>query len=150
MAAEPSKYARTGWHEFLLPAASEQGDAEFLRIWVEMVDVVPLLRRLAPDSERQRYPNVLAVGEASDAQRTILRLVTMHIFGHPEALRRVSTTRRFANELWQRFHIGASAHSLPYPPVIDQVDLDPGQVCLALPFIVDRTALSLPETGGLA
>lgn len=150
MATEPSKYTRTGWHEFLLPAASEQGHTEFLRVWVDMVDVIPLLRRLAPDGKRQRYPNMLSAGEASDVQRTILRLVTVHIFGHPGAVRRAGATRRFANELWERFHIGPSAHSLPYPPVIDQVDLDPGQVCLALPFIIDRTALSLPESGGLA
>jgi hypothetical protein len=149
MTTQPSKYTRTGWHEFLLPAASEQKHSEFLRVWVDIAAVIPLLQSLAPEGERQRYPDVLSADETFDTQRTVLRLVTLHIFAHPNAVRRVSATRQFANELWERFHIGPPAHSVPYPPAIDQADLDPAQVCLALPFVVDRRALCLPEKGGL-
>lgn len=144
-----SEYLHTGWYEFLLPALSGEGGKEFLRIWIDMADVVRMLRQLDLRYGDRDHPYALNVEEIPDAQRTLLTMMAEHVLTHPEAVRRVAASRRFGSELWERFHIGPSPHSLPYPPVIDQVDLDPPGACLALPYIIDRTALSLPEHGGL-
>ena len=54
------------------------------------------------------------------------------------AARRVAVDRDFAAELAERFGIQPSNYPLPYPTAIDQVDLDMGQVSLALPLVVSR------------
>lgn len=144
-----SKYLHTGWYEFLLPAVSDEGAKEYLRIWIDMEDVVPMLRRLDLKYGDRDHPYALNAADIPDAQRTLLSMAAQHVLAHPEAVRRVAASRRFASELWERFRIGPSPRSLPYPPVIDQVDLDTPKMGLALPYIIDRTALSLPRHGGL-
>jgi hypothetical protein len=144
-----SEYLHAGWYEFLLPAVSGEGAKEYLRIWIDMEDVARMLRQLDLRYGDRDHPYALNAAEIPDAQRTLLTMVAEHVLAHPEAVRRAAASRRFASELWERFRIGPSPRSLPYPPVIDQADLDPAKVCLALPFIIDRAALSLPRHGGL-
>lgn len=144
-----SEYLHTGCYEFLLPAVSGEGAKEYLRIWIDMEDVVWMLRQLDLRYGDRHHPYALNVEQIPDAQRTLLTMVAERVLAHPEAVRRVAAPRRFASELWERFRVGPSPCSLPYPPAIDQVDLDPPKACLALPYIIDRAALSLPQHGGL-
>ncbi len=67
------------------------------------------------------------------------------VLEHPEAVRRVAASRRLAADLADRFGIGPSAYPIRYPQVIDQVDLDPAHIGLALPFILRRDSGAAPE-----
>ena len=141
MTEESGKYLRAGWHEFLVPTVSERGTTEYLRTWIDMADLVPMLRHLDLIYGDREHPYAMNVAEIPDVQRHLLRMVAQHLLASPEAIRRAAVRRRFAEELWSRFQIAPSPRGLPYPPVIDQVDLDPQQVGVALPFILDRSIL---------
>lgn len=136
-----SKYLHTGWHEFLLPVMSLQGRS-YLRIWIDMEEVVPMLRRLDRIYGDEEHPWALRIEEIPDAQRKLLEMIIEHVFERPEAVRRVSAPRQLGAELGERFGVSESQYPIRYPEVIDQVDLDPVQVMLALPFILDREGLS--------
>ena len=136
-----SKYLHSGWHEFFIPVRAEHGSSH-LRIWIDMQDVVPLLRRLDLIYGDEDHPYAMDAREIPDAQRTLLELVMNLAIERPEAVRRAAASRRFARELAERFGIGPSDYPIAYPPAIDQVDLDPAQTMFALPFIVDRDAIA--------
>jgi hypothetical protein len=135
-----SKYLHTGWHEFFIPVRSEHGRTH-LRIWIDMEEVIPLLRQLDLIYGDEDHPYAMDAREIPDAQRTLLQLVTSFAIERPEAVRRAAASRRLATELADRFGIGPSDYPVAYPPAIDQVDLDPTQTMFALPFIVDRDAI---------
>lgn len=135
-----SRYLHSGWHEFLIPVRSDHGRAH-LRIWIEMEDVVPLLRRLDLVYGDEDHPYALDARDIPDAQRMLLALVTDLAIERPEAVRRAAASRQLSRELAERFGIGPSDYPVPYPPAIDQVDLDPAPAMFALPFIVDRDAM---------
>lgn len=136
-----SKYLHSGWHEFFIPVTSRHGGTH-LRIWIEMEDIVPMLRRLDLIYGDKDHPYAIRTEEIPDAQRKLLELVVGHVIERPEAVRRAAASRQFATELAERFGIGPSDYPIQYPPVIDQVDLDPAQVMFALPFILDRDAIA--------
>lgn len=136
-----SEFLNTGWHEFLLPVTTRAGSTEYLRVWVDMNDVVPILRQLDLIYGDREHPYALDLRQIPDAQRTLLQMVATHLLAHPDALRRVASSRAFATELWERFGVAPAARGLPYPPIIDQADLEPHQVAVALPMILDRTVL---------
>jgi hypothetical protein len=138
-----SKYLRAGWHEFLIPAKSGCG-AKYLRVWIEMEDVVTMLRRLDQRYGDEEHPWALRVEDIPHAQQDLLDMVIDHVISRPEAVRRVAADREFAAELAERFGIRASDYPLPYPAAIDQVDLDIGQAALALPFVVSRPTENAP------
>jgi hypothetical protein len=140
-----SKYLHSGWHEFFIPVVSGRGSAH-LRIWVDMEDLVPLLRRLDEIYGDADHPYAIRVEEIPDAQRKLLELLTAHVIERPDAVRRAAASRRLAAELAERFGIGPADYPLRYPPAIDQVDLDPAKTMFALPFILDRQAIA--ATGG--
>jgi hypothetical protein len=135
-----SKYLHSGWHEFFIPVRSEHGNSH-LRVWIDMEDVVPLLRQLDLIYGDEDHPYAMDPREIPDAQRMLLRLVTNLVIERPYAVRRAAGPRRLARELGERFGIGPSEYPVAYPPAIDQVDLDPAQTMFALPFIVDRDAI---------
>jgi hypothetical protein len=137
-------YLRTGWHEFLLPIVSRAG-RDHMRIWIDMAEVVPILRRLDQLYGDEDHPYALAPERIPDAQRALHRMVVVHLLDHPEAVRRAVVSRRLAAELRERFGVRPSSYPLRYPAVIDQVDLEPADAMLALPFLVDREALELAE-----
>lgn len=136
-----SEFLHTGWHEFLLPATTRVGSTEYLRVWVDMNHVVPMLRQLDLVYGDREHPYALDLRQIPDAQRTLLHMVATHLLANPDALRRVASSRAFATELWERFRVAPAARGLPYPPVIDQVDLEPHHVAVALPMIIDRSVL---------
>jgi hypothetical protein len=140
-----SRYLNTGWHEFLIPVTSRQGHG-YLRVWIEMADVVALLRQLDLIYGDAEHPYALRATEIPDAQRRLLELVSAHAIEHPEAVRRVAVTRRLAAELDERFGVAKSDYPITYPPTIDQVDVDPAQAMFALPFILDREAIAARGT----
>lgn len=133
-------YLHSGRHEFFLPVTSRQGRT-YLRIWIDMADVVPLLRRLDLIYGDEHHPYALDPRDVPDAQRKLLELVCELALERPEAVDRVAAPRGLAVELAERFGIGPSDHPIPYPPAIDQADLDPAQTMFALPFILDRDAI---------
>lgn len=137
-------YLRTGWHEFLLPIVSRAGP-DHMRIWIDMTEVVPILRRLDQlyGDEHHRY--ALAPERIPDAQRTLHRMVVAHVLERPEAVRRAVVSRNLAAEVRERFGVRPSSYPLPYPAVIDQVDLEPADAMLTLSFLLDREALELAE-----
>lgn len=138
-----SKYLHTGWHEFLLPVISHHGRTH-MRIWIDMEDVVPMLRELDRRFGDREHPYALRTEEIPDAQRTLLELVTRHVLEQPDALKRAASSRQLAAELHDRFGVEPSDYPLRYPDVIDQVDLNTAQVSFALPFIVERTRSTEP------
>jgi hypothetical protein len=138
-----SKYLHTGWHEFFLPVMSRHGRTH-LRIWIDMADLLPMLRELDLVYGDRDHPYALRTEEIPDAQRKLLELVTQHVLHQPRAVRRVACSRQLAAELHDRFGVQPSDYPLRYPEVIDQVDLDPEQATLALPFIVERTRRAEP------
>jgi len=142
-----SKYLYTGWHEFLIPAES-RGGPQYLRVWIDMEDVVPMLRRLDHVYGDEEHPWALRVEDIPDAQRELLDMVIDRVISRPEAIRRVAVDREFAAELAERFGIPPSNYPLPYPTAIDQVDLDVGQASLALPFVVSRATGGRQEDAG--
>ena len=109
-----------------------------VRVWIEMAEVVPMLRRLDDIYGDAEHPYALRVEEIPDAQRKLLELVVRHVLEDPSAVKRAAASRQLADELSERFGVQRSDYPLPYPPTIDQVDLDPQQVAVALPFILDR------------
>lgn len=135
---------RSGWHEFFIPVTSLHGRAS-LRVWIDMEAVIPLLRQLDLVYGDENHPYALRVGDIPDAQRKLIQLVTEHVIEHPEAVRRAAASRRLAAELAERFGVGRSDYPIEYPPTIDQADVDPAQVILALPFILDREAIGAAE-----
>ncbi len=142
-----SDYLRTGWHEFFIPVASLRGPTS-LRVWIEMEDVVPMLRQLDLLYGDEAHPYALRVEDIPDAQRKLIQLVTDHVIEHPEAVRRAAAPRQLAVELAERFGVGRSDYPIDYPPAIDQADVDPAQAMFALPFILDREAMGAAEGGG--
>lgn len=134
-----SKYLHTGWHEFFLPMMSRHGRTH-VRIWIEMEDLVPMLRELDVLYGDREHPYALRTEEIPDAQRKLLEMVTQHVLEKPQAVKRAAASRQLAAELHDRFGVQPS----DYPDVIDQVDLNPEQVTLALPFILDRTRPAEP------
>ncbi|MFD7440077.1 hypothetical protein [Streptomyces sp. NPDC059909] len=143
-----SDFLHLGWHEFLLPATTRAGGTEYLRVWIDMSDVVPMLRRLDLIYGDPDHPYTLDLRQGPEAQRTLLRLVAEHLLEQPGALRRAAATRRFAAEMQDRFGVAPANFPLPYPSFIDQVDLDPAQTAVALPMVLDRDALGLATKEG--
>jgi hypothetical protein len=139
-----SKYLHSGWHEFFIAVRAEHGSSH-LRIWIDMEDVVPLLRRLDLIYGDEDHPYAMDAREIPDAQRKLLEMVTNLAIARPEAVRRAAAPRRLARELADRFGIGPSDYPVAYPPAIDQVDLDPAQAMFALPFIVDRDSIAAQD-----
>jgi hypothetical protein len=139
-----SRYLHSGWHEFFIPVTSRGGRAH-LRIWIDMEDVVPMLRKLDAIYGDAEHPYAIRPEEIPDAQRTLLELVSEHAIGRPDAVRRAAAPRALATELHERFGVKRSDYPIDYPPGIDQVDLDPAQAMFALPFILDREAVTLPD-----
>lgn len=137
-----SQYLHAGWHEFFIPVTS-RGERSFVRIWIEMADVVPMLRELDRIYGSEGHPYALRAEEIPDAQRKLLELVTEHAIAHPERVRRAAAPRKLGSELDERFGVGRSQYPLDYPTAIDQVDLDPAQLMFALPFILDREQIPL-------
>jgi hypothetical protein len=135
-----SRYLHSGWHEFFIPVNSEHGPTH-LRIWIDMEDVIPLLRQLDLTYGDEAHPYAMDAREIPDAQRALLRLVTNLAIERPQAVRRAAASRRLGTELADRFGVRPSDYPIAYPPAIDQVDLDPSQAMFALPFIVDRDAI---------
>ena len=133
-----NKYLREGWHEFLIPVESTRG-VRYLRVWIEMRDVVPMLRRLDERYGDDEHPYALRVEDLPEAQRDLLEMVIVHVISKPETVRRIAAQRDLAAELSERFGVRTSDYPLAYPSAIDQVDLDIGQMTLALPFIVQRS-----------
>jgi hypothetical protein len=132
-----SKYLHTGWHEFFLPVITRHGRTH-VRVWIEMQQVVPMLRELDRIYGDAEHPYALRVEEIPAAQRQLLELVVRHVVENPGAVKRAAASRQLAEELRERFGVQPSDYPLLYPPAIDQVDLDPEQVSFALPFILDR------------
>lgn len=143
------KFLHTGWHEFLLPA-SHHDATEYLRIWVDMANIVPMLRELDLAYGDREHPYALDPRRIPQAQRTLLSKVAQLVLDHPGALRRAAISRTFGSELWDRFRVAPAATALPYPPFIDQVDLEPHQVVMALPLIIDRSLLRTSTSDGPA
>jgi len=141
-----STYLHGGWHEFFLPVRSRTGPTH-LRVWIDMEDVLPMLRTLDQIYGDADHPYAIRVEEIPDAQRKLLKLVGEHVIHHPETVRRAAAPRQLFAELRERFGIDQSEYPLEYPPAIDQVDLDPAQAMFALPFILDRDALSVRNSG---
>ncbi len=139
-----SEYLHTGWHEFFLPVTSRHGEAH-LRVWIDMAEVLPMLRRLDRLFGDEAHPYALRIQEIPAAQRELIRMVMDLVLEHPEAVRRVAASRRLAADLADRFGIGPSAYPIRYPQVIDQVDLDSAHIGLALPFILRRDSGAAPE-----
>jgi len=131
---------RSGWHEFLIPVTSLHGRTT-LRIWIDMEEVHPILRRLDLIYGDENHPYALHVEDIPDAQRKLIQLVAERVIEHPEAVRRAAAPRQLAAELAERFGVGRSGYPIDYPPAIDQADVDPAQVMFALPFILDREAV---------
>jgi hypothetical protein len=138
-----SKYLHTGWHEFFVPVMTRHGRTH-VRVWIEMEQVVPMLRELDRIYGDADHPYALRTEEIPDAQRKLLEMVIQHVLRHPGAVKRASASRQLAEELRERFGVQPSDYPIQYPPFIDQVDLDPGQVTFALPFILDRTRPAEP------
>lgn len=138
-----SKYLHTGWHEFFVPVMTRHGRTH-VRVWIEMQQVVPMLRELDRIYGDQEHPYALRTEEIPAAQRRLLELVIQHILEHPGAVKRASASRQLAEELLERFGVQSSDYPLRYPPVIDQIDLDPEQVTMALPYILDRARPAEP------
>jgi len=80
-----SDYLRTGWHEFFIPVASVQGPTS-LRVWIDMEDVVPMLRRLDLIYGDEAHPYALRLEDIPGAQRRLIQQVTEHVIEHPEAV----------------------------------------------------------------
>jgi hypothetical protein len=110
-----------------------------MRIWIEMADVVPMLRELDLVFGDQEHPYALRTEEIPDAQRKLLEMVTRHVLEEPGALKRAAASRQLAAELHDRFGVKPSDYPLRYPDVIDHVELNTEHVSVALPFIVERT-----------
>jgi hypothetical protein len=111
-----------------------------MRVWVEMEEVVSILRRLDAVYGDSAHPYALRVEEIPAAQRDLLEMLVDRILDRPSAVGRVAVPRRLAAELADRFGVKPSAFPLRYPEAIDQVDLDAEQAMMALPFIVERPA----------
>jgi hypothetical protein len=137
-----SEYLHSGWHELFIPVTSG-GERSFMRIWIEMADVVPMLRELDRIYGSEDHPYALRPEEIPDAQRKLLELVTEHAIAHPERVHRAAAPRKLGSELAERFGVGRSQYPLDYPTPIDQVDLGPAQLMFALPFILDREQIPL-------
>ncbi|GLY70968.1 hypothetical protein [Amycolatopsis taiwanensis] len=145
-----SKFLHTGWHEFLLPVLSCRETTEYLRVWLDMAAVVPMLRELDLAYGDREHPYALDPRQIPQAQAGLLAKVAQHLLDHPGALRRAAASRAFATELADRFAVSPAAGALPYPPFIDQVDLEPHQVEMALPLIIDRALFQAPTADGPA
>lgn len=130
-----SKYLHVGWHEFFIPVWSLKG-LTHLRVWIDMEDVLPMLRHLDAVYGDDDHPYAMRVEQIPDAQRDLIQMVIDHVLEQPGAVRRVSASRQLAAELAERFGVGQSQFPLEYPEVIDQDDLDPSQLMLILPLII--------------
>jgi hypothetical protein len=133
-----SRYAATGWYEFLLPVETQEGE-DHLRVWIDMEDVVPMLRRLDRIYGDPEHPYCQDLTQVPEAARDLVAMVVEHVVEHPERVRRVAVRRRLFAELHQRLGIRPSAYPVPYPEAIDQVDLDLTQARLLLPVMLERT-----------
>src|SRR5438132_10463260 len=90
-----SKYLYEGWHEFLIPAES-RGGPQYLRVWIDMEDVVPMLRRLDQVYGDEEHRWALRVEDIPDAQRELLDMVIDHLISRPEAIRRIAVHQELA------------------------------------------------------
>lgn len=143
-----SEFLHTGWHEFILPATSIDRVTEYLRVWIDMDVLLPMLRRLDQIYGDSEHPYALDPRQIPDAQRTLLVMVAEQLLAHPGTLRRIATSRAFADELQHRFGVMPAEQTLPYPPFIDQVDLAPSHIEMALPFILDHSILGSADVKG--
>ncbi|HZU15587.1 MAG TPA: hypothetical protein VFD01_03130 [Candidatus Dormibacteraeota bacterium] len=131
-----SRYATTGWYEFLLPVRTPGGE-DHLRVWIEMQDVVPMLRRLDRIYGDPEHPYCRDLTRVPDAARDLVSMVMEHVIERPDRVRRIAVRRGLFAELRERLGIRSSAYPVPYPEAIDQVDLDLAQASLLLPLLLD-------------
>jgi hypothetical protein len=96
-----SRYAATGWYEFLLPVETQEGE-DHLRVWIDMEDVVPMLRRLDRIYGDPEHPYCQDLTQVPEAARDLVAMVVEHVVEHPERVRRVAVRRRLFAELHQR------------------------------------------------
>ncbi|HLH71209.1 MAG TPA: hypothetical protein VKY90_19855 [Candidatus Dormibacteraeota bacterium] len=132
-----SRYATTGWYEFLLPVRTPEGE-DHLRIWIDMAEVVPLLRRLDRTYGDAEHPYCRDLTQVPEAARELVSMVMEHVVEHPACVRRVAVRRGLFAELHRRLGARRSAYPVPYPEAIDQVDLDLTQARLLLPLMLGR------------
>jgi hypothetical protein len=130
-------YMTTGWYEFLVPVRGEHG-SDHLRVWIDMKDVVPMLKRLDLIYGDPEHPYCRDLTQVPDAARDLVGMVMDHIVEHPESVRRISARRQLFADLHARFDVGQSPYPVDYPPAIDQVDLDLTPTLLVLPLVLDR------------
>jgi hypothetical protein len=132
-----SSYMTSGWYEFLVPVRGAQGQ-DHLRVWIDMKDVVPMLKRLDLIYGDPEHPYCKDLRQVPDAARDLVAMVMDHIVEHPESVRRISATRGLFADLNDRFDVGRSAYPVAYPEAIDQVDLELATTVLMLPLLLDR------------
>lgn len=140
-------YMKTGWYEFLVPVRSGLG-RDHLRVWIDMKDVVPMLRRLDLIYGDREHPYCHDLTQVPDAARDLVAMVMDHIVEHPESVRRISARRQLFADLNDRFDVRRSTYPVDYPPAIDQVDLDLGPTLLLLPLVLDREAATAEDEHG--
>jgi hypothetical protein len=131
-----TKYVSSGWYEFLLPVRSTRGP-DFLRVWIDMKDVVPMLKRLDALYGDAEHPYCRDLTQMPEAARDLVRMVVEHVLKRSDSVRRISARRALAAELHERFGVEQSRYPIAYPEVIDQVDLDLSHALLMLPLIFD-------------
>lgn len=140
-----SSYMTSGWYEFLVPVRGEEGPDD-LRVWIEMKDVVPMLKRLDLIYGDPEHPYCRDLTQVPNAARDLVVMVMDHILEHPESVRRISARRQLFADLHARFDVRQSAYPVAYPEAIDQVDLDLAPTLRVLPLVLDREP-GPPEPG---
>jgi hypothetical protein len=134
-----SSYLRQGWFETFLPIRIE-GTPAFLRIWVEMVALIPLLHQLDELYGSADEPYCHDLTHRRDAEVTLAALLVALVGEQPSALRRASAPAAVAAVLAERYGVRRADLPVVAPTWIDQVDLEPAELALLLPRLFDAKA----------
>jgi hypothetical protein len=120
-------FLHAGWFEMFLPIRLG-AEPRALRVWIEMRDLVPLLRQLDHVYGSEAEPYCVDPTRVRAAQDTLAGLIVQAIAAHQGTLRRVWAPADVAEWLTAEYAVRRVNLPMAIPAWLNQVDLEPADV----------------------
>jgi hypothetical protein len=131
-----ARYLHQGWFETFLPVRCGAKSGT-LRVWVEMDQILPLLRQLDRLYGSEVEPYCRDLSQVRAAQETLARLIVELLAERPAALKRACAPAELADHLAAHHRVRRADLPLPSPPWLDQVDVEPADLAPVLSALFD-------------